>query len=75
MPPHPRTAPTLTFSTYAGIHRPVWLYTTPKEYIEDVTVVPAVDGTVQYAVKTTGSAPVHVMVLDADATPLQAPRV
>ncbi len=24
---------------------------TPKEYIEDVTVVPAVDGTVQYAVK------------------------
>ena len=42
------------------------LYTTPKEYIEDVTVVPAVDGTVQYAVKTTGSAPVHVTVLDAD---------
>ena len=50
----------------AGIHRPVVLYTTPKEYIEDVTVVPAVDGTVQYAVKTTGSAPVHVTVLDAD---------
>ena len=44
----------------------MWLYTTPKEYIEDVTVVPAVDGTVQYAVKTTGSAPVHVTVLDAD---------
>ena len=44
----------------------MWLYTTPKEYIEDVTVVPAVDGTVQYAVKTTGSAPAHVTVLDAD---------
>ena len=44
----------------------MWLYTTPKEYIEDVTVVSAVDGTVQYAVKTTGSAPVHVTVLDAD---------
>ena len=28
--------------------------------------MPAVDGTVQYAVKTTGSAPVHVTVLDAD---------
>lgn len=42
------------------------LYTTPKEYIEDVTVVPAVDGTVQYTVKTTGGAPVHVTVLDAD---------
>ena len=62
----PRTAPTLTFFNYAGIHRPVVLYTTPKEYIEDVTIVPAVDGTVQYAVKTTGSAPVRVTVLDAD---------
>ena len=55
----------MTFN-YAGIHRPVVLYTTPKEYIEDVTIVPAVDGTVQYAVKTTGSAPVRVTVLDAD---------
>mgnify|MGYP000567693488 CR=1 FL=1 len=58
--------PNFDFFNYAGIHRPVVLYTTPKEYIEDVTVVPAVDGTVQYAVKTTGSAPVHVTVLDAD---------
>ena len=62
----PQNRPNFDFFNYAGIHRPVWLYTTPKEYIEDVTVVPAVDGTVQYAVKTTGSAPVHVMVLDAD---------
>lgn len=58
--------PNFDFFNYAGIHRPVVLYTTPKEYIEDVTVVPAVDGTVQYAVKTTGSAPVRVTVLDAD---------
>ena len=62
----PQNRPNFDFFNYAGIHRPVWLYTTPKEYIEDVTVVPAVDGTVQYAVKTTGSAPVHVTVLDAD---------
>ena len=62
----PQNRPNFDFFNYAGIHRPVVLYTTPKEYIEDVTVVPAVDGTVQYAVKTTGSAPVHVMVLDAD---------
>lgn len=71
----PQNRPNFDFFNYAGIHRPVVLYTTPKEHIEDVTVVPAVDGTVQYAVKTTGSAPVHVTVLDADATPLQAPRV
>ena len=62
----PQNRPNFDFFNYAGIHRPVWLYTTPKEYIEDVTVVPAVDGTVQYAVKTTGSAPVRVTVLDAD---------
>ena len=62
----PQNRPNFDFFNYAGIHRPVWLYTTPKEYIEDVTVVPAVDGTVQYAVKTIGSAPVHVTVLDAD---------
>ena len=48
----PQNRPNFDFFNYAGIHRPVVLYTTPKEYIEDVTVVPAVDGTVQYAVKT-----------------------
>ena len=62
----PQNRPNFDFFNYAGIHRPVVLYTTPKEYIEDVTIVPAVDGTVQYAVKTTGSAPVRVTVLDAD---------
>ena len=51
----PQNRPNFDFFNYAGIHRPVVLYTTPKEYIEDVTVVPAVDGTVQYAVKTTAS--------------------
>ena len=62
----PQNRPNFDFFNYAGIHRSVVLYTTPKEYIEDVTVVPAVDGTVQYTVKTTGGAPVHVTVLDAD---------
>ena len=64
----PQNRPNFDFFNYAGIHRPVVLYTTPKEYIEDVTVVPAVDGTAQYVVKTTGSAPVHVTVLDADGS-------
>lgn len=26
------------FFNYAGIHRPVYLYTTPKTYIDDITV-------------------------------------
>jgi len=27
------------FFNYAGLHRPVWLYTTPRSHVEDVTVV------------------------------------
>ena len=27
------------FFNYAGIHRPVLLYTTPKVYVDDITVV------------------------------------
>jgi hypothetical protein len=27
------------FFNYAGIHRPVYLYTTPQTYIDDVTVI------------------------------------
>ena len=35
------------FFKYAGIHRSVWLYTVPTDYIDDVTVSTnlAVDGT------------------------------
>ena len=27
------------FFNYAGLHRPVLLYTTPKAYVDDITVV------------------------------------
>ncbi|MPC12549.1 Beta-glucuronidase [Portunus trituberculatus] len=33
------------FTNYAGIHRPVFLYTTPRIYIEDILLTTAVDGT------------------------------
>ncbi|XP_068085631.1 beta-glucuronidase isoform X2 [Anabrus simplex] len=33
------------FFNYAGIHRPVFLYTTPQNYIDDITVLTHVDGT------------------------------
>lgn len=32
------------FYNYAGIHRPVRLYTTPQTFIDDITVVPDIDG-------------------------------
>ncbi len=38
----PRT--TYDFFPFAGIHRPVVLYTVPQTYIEDVTVVTTIDG-------------------------------
>ncbi|XP_063847967.1 beta-glucuronidase-like isoform X3 [Scylla paramamosain] len=33
------------FTNYAGIHRPVFLYTTPRTYIEDILLTTAIDGT------------------------------
>ncbi len=39
----PRT--TYDFFPFAGIHRPVVLYTVPETYIEDITVVTGIDGT------------------------------
>lgn len=39
---HPRT--TFDFFPFAGLHRPVVLYTVPTTYIEDITVVTTIDG-------------------------------
>ena len=32
------------FFNYAGLHRTVWLYSTPHNYIDDVSVVTGLDG-------------------------------
>ena len=40
----PQNYPNFDFFNYAGIHRPVKIYTTPKAYIEDVTLVPHIEG-------------------------------
>ncbi|RAV04096.1 beta-glucuronidase [Paenibacillus sp. YN15] len=56
------------FYNYAGLHRPVKLYCTPKEYIQDTTVTTQVDGTaglVQYAVQCSNpEAAVRVRLTD-----------
>ena len=31
------------FFNYAGLHRPVKIYSTPRDYIEDIVIVPKVD--------------------------------
>ncbi len=68
------------FFNYAGLHRPVWLYTTPRTYVDDLTVVPGVEGdptadevtgTLAYDVRLGGAepdSPVRVRLLDADGT-------
>ncbi|CAG7834547.1 unnamed protein product [Allacma fusca] len=43
------------FFNYAGIHRSVFLYTTPKSFIDDIDVTTRIDGTtghVNYLIKT-----------------------
>ncbi|ERL63803.1 beta-glucuronidase [Schleiferilactobacillus shenzhenensis] len=59
--------PNFDFFNYAGIQRPVKLYTTPKAYIDDVTLVPDIDGTtgiVRYSVAVKGAGETTVELLD-----------
>ena len=59
--------PNFDFFNYAGLHRPVVLYSTPPAYISDVTLVPELrDGQaeVAYRVATVGTGFTEVTVLD-----------
>ena len=66
--------PGFDFFNYCGIIRPVKLYTTPWDYIEDVTLIPDLiskdgntAGIIDYSVRTSAiGAPVSVSVFDAD---------
>ncbi|GAA4286282.1 beta-glucuronidase [Georgenia daeguensis] len=69
------------FFNYAGLHRPVWLYSTPTTYVSDVTVVPGIEGeptaerptgTVTYDVVVEGEGSVRVRLLDADGAEVTA---
>ena len=58
------------FFNYAGLNRPVRIYTTPKAYIDDITLCTDIDGTtgiVSYEIEVVGGdAPVAVAVKDAE---------
>ncbi len=57
------------FFNYAGIHRPVKLYTTPKIYVEDITVITDFEnklGKVDYIVDIVGEADINVKLFDED---------
>lgn len=66
-----RNDPNFDFFNYAGLHRPVKIYTTPSTYIEDITIVTAFEndrGIVRYHVETVGEAQVKVSVVDQAGT-------
>lgn len=60
------------FFNYAGIHRPVKIYSTPFNYIDDIVIVPEVDleknqADIQISVQTEGSFDeVRITVLDEE---------
>src|SRR5947209_9054502 len=58
-PSRPRQTYFHDFFNYAGLHRPVWLYCTPRAHLRDVTVVPGLSG-------TTGTVGYTVEAQDAD---------
>lgn len=65
----PQNNPNFDFFNYCGITRPVKIYTTPKDYIEDITLVPEVSGTtarVSYKVDTVGTGDCKVEVFDKE---------
>jgi beta-glucuronidase len=57
------------FFNYAGLHRSVWLYSTPRTFVEDITVVTGLEGssgTIDYDVGVAGAEQVSVRVTVAD---------
>lgn len=65
--PKKQNVPNFDFFNYSGIHRPVKIYTTPFNYIKDVTIVPNVDGNdakVTYSVETVGDGDVLLTIYD-----------
>jgi beta-glucuronidase len=76
-PDGPRQRPLFDFFNYAGLHRTVWLYTTPASYVDDVTVVTGLDGssgTVGYEIETAGDGDGEIRVALRDAEGTEAAR-
>ena len=64
-----KNTPNFDFFNYCGITRPVKLYTTPEDYIKDITLIPEVEGTtgkISYQVETEGKGQLKVEVFTKD---------
>ncbi|MBE7022158.1 MAG: beta-glucuronidase [Ruminococcaceae bacterium] len=65
--PKKQNYPNFDFFNYCGINRPVKLYTTPKSYIKDITLVPSVQGEnadVSYCIDTIGKGDISLIIRD-----------
>jgi beta-glucuronidase len=65
------------FFNYAGLHRSVWLYSTPIAHLDDITVVPGLDGTtgtVDYRVASSGAGGYQVRAVLLDAAGIEVAR-
>jgi beta-glucuronidase len=59
------------FFNYAGLHRPVWLYTTPPAHISDLTVITTFDdttGVIDYRVDSSTGAAASLRVVLRDTS-------
>ncbi|MGG4146721.1 beta-glucuronidase [Paenibacillus algorifonticola] len=63
-----RNNPNFDFFNYAGLHRPVKIYTTPRSFIQDVQILSSVkdDGSAEVSCKidSTGESGVRIHILD-----------
>jgi beta-glucuronidase len=59
-----RNTPNFDFFNYAGLQRPVKIYTTPRTFVKDVTIVTNMDGKVNYSIESVGESDVKVSVVD-----------
>ena len=76
-PDGPRHSLFFDFFNYAGLHRSVWLYATPRLHIDDVTVVTGLEGTtgtVTYQVETAGGEPGEIRAALRDAEGAEVAR-
>lgn len=65
--PKKQNAPNFDFFNYAGITRPVKIYTTPRNYIKDVKIVPVVEGEnakINFVIDTVGTGDVTIIIYD-----------
>ena len=65
----PKNHPNFDFFNYCGITRPVKLYTTPENYIKDITLVPEVTGRearLVYRIDTVGNGSCKTEVYDRE---------